>query len=323
VDAFFQNIPARLSRRQFGLAAAWSCCCGLSAGQETTTFSTDVKVVNVLATVRAKSGQIIRDLSKDDFSIAENGRPQAIRYFSREADLPLTLGLMVDTSQSQRRLLDAERGASSRFLDQVLREDKDKVFLLQFDTAVQIKAELTSSWRKLADALAYVDTETRRELQMQGGGGTLLYDAIVKASRDIMKKQSNRKALIVLTDGVDVGSEATAADAVEAAQRSDTLIYSIEFSDPGAYGFLPFGAPDGRKVLLRLSRETGGGYFEVTKKRGIDQIFAIIQEELRSQYSIGFVSDEPVRISEFRKLQLATRQKGLIVQARGSYWAQR
>jgi VWFA-related protein len=292
-------------------------------GQETTTFSTDVKVVSVLATVHSKSGRIVRDLNKDDFSIAENGRPQTIRYFARETDLPLTLGLMVDTSQSQRRVLDAERGASNRFLDQVLREDKDKVFLMQFDSSVQVKAELTSSWRKLADAMAYVDTETRRDLQMQGGGGTLLYDAIVKASRDIMKKQGNRKALIVLTDGVDFGSEATVSDAIEAAQRADTLIYSIEFSDPGAYSFIPFGAPDGRKVLMRLSHETGGGYFEVTKKRGIEQIFTLIQEELRSQYSIGFVSDEAVRISEFRKLQLATRQKGLIVQARGTYWAQR
>ena len=313
-----RNMTARTSRRQFGLAAAWACL-GSSSGQESTTFSTDVKVVNLLVTVHQKSGQIVRDLTKDDFSVSENGRPQSIRYFSRETDLPLTLGLMVDTSYSQRRLMDAERGASSRFLDQVLREDRDKVFLAQFDTAVQIKAGLTSSWRKLADALAYVDTASRRELQMTGGG-TVLYDAIVQAARDIMKKQSNRKALIVLTDGVDVGSQATAADAVEAAQRADTLVYAIEFSDPGANGF---GSPDGRKVLMRLSRETGGGYYEVTKKHSIDQIFGLLQEELRSQYSIGFVSDQPVRISEFRKLQVATRQKGLIVQARDRYWAQR
>ena len=138
-----------------------------------------------------------------------------------------------------------------------------------------------------------------------------------------MARQTNRKALIVLTDGVDVGSSASPAEAVEAAQRADTLIYSIEFSDPGAYSFVPFGAPNGRKVLMRLSQETGGGYFEVTKKRSIDQIFGLIQEELRIQYSIGFVSDRPVRISEFRKLQLTTRQKGLIVQARDTYWAQR
>jgi VWFA-related protein len=222
----------------------------LLGGQETTTFSTDVKVVSVLATVHSKSGRIVRDLNKDDFSITENGRPQTIRYFARETDLPLTLGLMVDTSESQRRLMNAERGASTRFLDQVLREDKDKVFLLQFDTGVQIRAALTSSWRKLVDALAYVDTATRKELRMDGGG-TVLYDAIVQAARDIMKKQTNRKALIVLTDGVDVGSEATLADAVEAAQLADTLVYSIEFSDPAAYSFLPFGSPDGRKVLMR------------------------------------------------------------------------
>jgi VWFA-related protein len=308
-----------LSRRQFGLAAAWTCFGRPPVrGQETATFSTDVKVVNVLATVHAKSGQIIRDLKQEDFSIAENGRPQTIRYFARETDLPLTLGLLVDTSASQRRVMDAERGASSRFLDQVLREDKDKVFLMQFDTGVQVRVGLTSSWRKLVDALAYVDTQSRRELMLEGGG-TKLYDSIVQASRDIMKQQSNRKALIVLTDGVDVGSETSVGDAVEAAQRADTLVYSIEFSDPGAYSF----GPDGRKVLMRLSHETGGGYYEVTKKRSIDQIFALVEEELRSQYSIGFVSDQPARISEFRKLQVATKQRGLIVQARDVYWAQR
>jgi VWFA-related protein len=194
---------------------------------------------------------------------------------------------------------------------------------MQFDTTIQVKADLTNKWSKLTEALAYVDTATRRELQMQGGGGTKLYDAIVQASKDIMKKQSNRKALILLTDGVDVGSESTPAEAIEAAQRSDTLLYSIEFSDPGAYSFLPFGHPDGRKVLMRLAQETGGGYFEVTKKQSIDHIYALLQEELRSQYSLGYVSDEPVRISEFRKLQVTTKQKGLTVQSRNRYWAQR
>jgi hypothetical protein len=122
-----RNIPARISRRQFGLAAAWASL-RRSRGQESTTFSTDVKVVNLLVTEHQKSGQIVRDLTKDDFSVTENGRTQSIRYFSRETDLPLTLGLMVDTSYSQRRLMDAERGASSRFLDQVLRGGQGQGF---------------------------------------------------------------------------------------------------------------------------------------------------------------------------------------------------
>jgi VWFA-related protein len=312
-----------LSRRQVLLSTASAFSTGLlaRAQDDVPTFSANVKVINVFATVRKKSGEIVRDLTKDDFALIENGKPQTIGYFSKESDLPLTLGIAVDTSMSQQRVLDAERGASFQFLDEVLRPDKDKVFVMQFDLAVLIRQPLTSSRKALEEALSYVDTPTRRELSLQRGGGTLLYDAVVKASKDIMTAQSNRKALIVLTDGVDTGSDATAADAIEAAQRADTLIYSILFSDEGAYGFL--GGPDGSGVLMRMSRETGGGYCEVSKKKGIDQIFSEIQDQLRSQYSLGFVSNQPVRVSEFRKLQLTVKQKGLVVETRDKYWARR
>ena len=177
--------------------------------QDDPVFSTDVKVVNVLATVRNKKGSLVGDLSQDDFSLSEDGRPQTIRYFARESDLPLTLGLMIDTSGSQRRVLDAERGASLRFLDQVVRENKDKIFIIQFDSNVQLRQALTSSVGKLDDALAYVDSETNSQLRMQGGGRTLLYDAVVEASDKQMSKLTGRKALIVLSDGVDFGSTAT------------------------------------------------------------------------------------------------------------------
>jgi VWFA-related protein len=221
---------------------------------------------------------------------------------------------------SQRRVLDSERTASFRFLDQVLRESKDQVFIMQFDMAMILRQGLTSSFGKLNDALSYVDLPTRKELEMGSSKGTVLYDAVVKASNEIMKKQSGRKALLLLTDGVDVGSDATVADAAEAAQRADTLIYSILFSDSGFY---TFGGADGSRGLIRMAKETGGGFFEVSKKHGIEQIFDTIQDELRSQYNLGYVSDQPVRISEFRKIQLSIRQKGLVVQARDRYWAQR
>jgi VWFA-related protein len=156
-------------------------------------------------------------------------------------------------------------------------------------------------------------------LQAQSGGGTLLYDAVVTAAQDVMSKQQGRKALILLTDGVDTGSESTLAEATDAAQRSDTLVYSILFADAGAYGF--GGSPDGRRPLQRMSQDTGGGLFEVSKKHGIDQIFDQIQDELRSQYSLGYVSDQPVTVSSFRRIQLTTKRKGLVVQARDRYWA--
>jgi VWFA-related protein len=294
----------------------------LAAQNSDATFSTDVKVVNVLATVRMKNGEIIRNLPKDAFSLSENGRPQTIRYFSRETGLALTIGLMVDTSLSQQRVLDAERAASFHFLDQILRDNVDQTFIMQFDFGIQLRERLTSSRGKLEETLALVDTPSRKELEMQRGGGTLLYDAIVTASQDIMKNQTNRKALILLTDGVDVGSQATLDNAIEAAQRADTLVYSILFSDPSGYGYSS-GVLDGRKPLMRISKETGGSFFTVSTKQSIGQIFDVIQDELRSQYSLGYVSDEPVRVSEFRRIQLSVKPKGLVVQARDRYWAQR
>lgn len=306
-----------LSRRRFALAAASVALRTARAQNEPKsdepTFSSDVQVVNLLATVRDKNHAILRDLTKDDFQVLENGHPQTIRYFTRETDLPLTIGLMVDTSMSQVNVLNAERGASLRFLDQVLRENKDHVFIMQFDLVVQTKQPLTSSRRDLSEALAFVDTPTRRQLQSQAGGGTLLFDAIVDASREIMKKQTGRKALIVMSDGGENGSDATLNDAIEAAQRAETLVYTILFSD-GAYGADP-------GIMQRLAKETGGGYFRVSKKETIDQVFDLIQEDLRSQYSIGYVSDSPPVIGAFRKLQLLLKKPGLVVQSRDKYWA--
>jgi VWFA-related protein len=325
-----QNISAvRRSRREV-LVSAGSVLGGAFLGQRTAlaqqtaaaqeaeaTFSADVKVVNVLASVRNKKNEIIKDLTKDDFVLLENNRPQTIRYFSKESDLPLTVGLMVDTSMSQQKVLESERTASFRFIDQVLR-DKDKVFVMQFDLAVMLRQAPTSSRKQLQEILPFVDTPTRKELMMQTSGGTLLYDAVVQASNTVFKTQGNRKAMIVLSDGVDFGSTATVNDAVEAAQRADTLIYSILFSDES---YPSFGGPNGRAVLQKLSKDTGASFFEVSKKQNIELIFAAIEEELRSQYNLGFVSDHPNEISEFRALKVTTKQKGLTVQARERYWA--
>jgi VWFA-related protein len=290
-----------------GLPAAW-----LSAQEPfEPTFTASVKIVDVLASVREPGGRIVRDLAKEDFVLLENGRPQQIRYFSRESDLPLTVGLLVDTSMSQEKVLNAERAAILRFLDQVLREDRDQVFLMQFDMGVQLRQKLTSSRRALAEVMNYVDTPTRNELRMQVGGGTLLYQAIYQAVTEVLAERRNRKALIVLSDGEDFGSEKTLAETIDAAVKADTLIYTIFFTDGGG---------DGRAVLRRIAKGTGAGFFEVKKKLSIEQIFDQIQEELRGQYSLGFVSDQPVRLSEFRTLRLTVR-KGLNVQARERYLA--
>jgi VWFA-related protein len=308
----------RHSRRSLILSVAALAAGKLRARQEPT-FSSEVKVVNILATVRNKSGALVRDLGKDQFEVFEDGRPQQIRYFSQESDLPLTIGLLVDTSFSQGRVLEQERAASYRFLDDVLRQDKDKAVVVQFDQAVVIRQGLTSSHKELQDTLTLLDLPTHE--QAAEGSGTLLYDAVRTASVQIMREQQGRKAFVVLTDGVDEGSTVTVADAIEAAQRANTLVYSILFSDAAYYGGRMLG-PSGAGVLKRLSKETGGGYFEVSKTRSVGDIYDAIQQELRSEYSLGFVSDRPVTRSGFRSLRVATKQKGLVVQARERYYAE-
>ncbi len=275
------------------------------------TFKSDVKVVSILASVLDKQGHLIHDLEKNDFEVLENNRPQVIRYFSRDADLPLTLGLMIDTSMSQAQVMESERAASFRFLDRMLRE-KDRAFIMKFDMNVNTPQPLTGDREALRKALAFVDTPTRAELRSQYGGGTLLFDAVIDASKDVMMPLQGRKALIVISDGGENGSEGSLQQSIDAAHRADTMIYSILF-----------GGTEGRGNLQRMSKETGGGYFEPNKKLSIDQVFDAIQEELRSQYNIGYISDVPVRISEFRKLQILSTRKGLTVQARDKYWAQR
>jgi VWFA-related protein len=217
----------------------------LPAQEPVTTMSVNVKVVNLPVTVRDKHGKVVRNLTKDDFTLEEDGRPQTIKYFSQDANLPLTLGLLVDTSFSQRSVLDEERSASRTFLDQMLKQDKDKAFVIHFDREVELLQDLTSSRDKLQRALDELRTpQPQRDPAddnggpPQGGqrrmrrGGTQLYDAVFLASDELMKKQQGRKALIILSDGVDRGSKTSLEGAIEAAQRADTIVYSILFKGP-------------------------------------------------------------------------------------------
>lgn len=303
-----------LSRRSLLLQAS-------AALAQDPTFSTGVNVINLLATVRTRKGELIQNLTQDDFLLSETGKPQKIQYFSRQTDLPLRLGLLIDISMSQEKVIPAERAAAYRFLDQVVREKLDKVFLIQFDTLARVRLGFSNSRKQLEDTLNDIDTPTRKELKASGGSGTALFDAVASGT-ELMKTESGRKALIVLSDGVDSSSDHTLPMAIEAALRADTLVYAIYFTDEGYYSF-GSGAPDGRSVMSRLAKETGAGFFEVTKKLSIDQIFAQIEQELRSQYSIGYVSDIPVGYPAFRKIQLATKPKGLTVQTRDGYWPKR
>lgn len=331
----------------------------LLASQQEPAISVKVKVVNALATVRDKHGQIIPNLTKDDFTLEEDGRPQTIRYFSKESDLPLLLGLLVDTSLSQRRVLEQERVASYTFLDDMLRQNKDLAFVIHFDFEIELLQDLTDSHKKLADALQQLQMPDRAAAASTGGGGggggrpghrgghggfggggTALYDAVYLACDELLKKQEGRKSVIILSDGVDTGSKVNLATAIESAQRSDTVVYSILFSDEQSYGQGGFGGgwpgghggrgrsripmeshPDGKKILEKLSKETGGRMFEVSKKETIDKIYSQIEDELRSQYSLGYTPDKDAKPG-YRKIKLEAKQKGLIVQTRAGYYGE-
>ncbi len=246
-----------LSRRElFRAAAAAASARRLLAWQDTPKFSSDVNVVNVLATVRDKDGKIVASLTKDDFSIEEDGRPQTISYFAQQFNSPLTLGLLVDTSGSERKNIATERKASYKFFDQVMREGQDKAFLIHFDHEVELLRDLTSSRVQLDKALDDLtgDDSNQRGGRGRGAGGfgTALYDAVLLASDELMRKQQGRKAVILFSDGEDNGSKVSLSSAIEAAQRADTLVYSVRFYDPSMNGNRGFGGGRGRR---------GGGQF--------------------------------------------------------------
>jgi VWFA-related protein len=307
----------------------WMLLPVILCAQDAATFSTDVRVVSLFATVRDAQGHVVPNLSKDDFTLDEDGRPQTIRYFSQESGLPLTLGLLIDTSISQKRVLAEERTASFRFLGQVLRQQNDRAFVIHFDRDVELLQDLTSSRDLLDQALARLHTPTlppRKHGDPKIGlwalGGTALYDSVLLASDDIMRKQSGRKAVVLLTDGVDNGSKIGLFAAIESAQRADTLVYSILFSDRDAYDGT-FASAAGKKALQRISHETGGAFFEVSAALPIAAIYSQLEEELRSQYSIGYTPDRPDASAGYRKIHLAPKDTGLVVAARTGYYPER
>jgi VWFA-related protein len=330
----------------------------------------NVKVVTMVATVRDKHGKLIRDLTKDDFELQQDGHSQTIRYFAQESDAALTLGFLVDTSMSQRRVLDQERAASRTFVDHLLREDRDKGFLIHFDREVELLQDLTPSRQKIEAALEQVGAPQFSQTSGGGsgnggsggdpgsggrggrgmhGGGTLLYDAIYLASDEVTKKQKGRKAVIVLSDGVDRGSKESLQEAIATAQRADTQVYTVLFADKDGYGGGQRGGgfggphvgmggggmgggrgggqrrpeeprPDGKKIMEQIARETGGRFFEVTKKQTIDQIYSDIDEELRHQYSLGYTPEKADAFSGYHKISLTTKQKDFVVQTRDGYY---
>jgi len=296
----------------------------------TTSLKVNVNVVQLFFNVKDKKGGLIPNLTKDDFQISEDGKPQTIKYFAAESNLPLTLGILIDSSGSQQRVLEMEKEVGGDFLSQILRE-KDLAFVISFDVNVDLLQDFSNSVHSLKAALNSARINTgggAGSIPGLGGGpvpsssiprGTLLYDGIYLAAHDELSQQVGRKAMIILTDGEDQGSQLKIQDAIEAAQKSDSIVYVLLCADRGFYGF---GGYSGEGQMKKLTQETGGRVIEVGNKMDkLRQAFDQISQELRSQYNVGYTPTNSALDGAFRRVEIHTNNKDFKIQARTGYYA--
>ena len=296
----------------------------LIAQDQLPTLSVNVDVVSILVSVRDKKNTLIPTLQKDDFTVLEDGKPQTIKYFTKESDLPLTIGMLVDVSRSQENLIDIERRAADQFFRQVLRK-KDMAFLISFGEESELLQDYTGSSRLLLEGL--------NQLRVRGGTGglhpgpvptisqprgTVMFDAVYLAANEKLKGEVGRKVIILITDGVDQGSKMSRSQAIEAAQRADAVVYSIDYEDP-RYHNGPFGM-SGEGDLRRMSDETGGHVYKVDRRNTLDQVFKELQDEMRTQYLIGYTPTNEAKDGGYRKLEVRALNKDYKVQARKGYY---
>ena len=300
--------------------------------QSVETLKVNVEVVQLFFNVKDKHGALIPNLTKDNFDLFEDGQHQTIKYFKAESDLPLTLGILIDTSGSQMNVLDMEKEVGGSFLERTLRA-KDEAFVISFDIDINLMQDFTTSVSRLKHAL--------NEAKINNGGvscsggpigpqgpipcsstgprGTALYDAVYLASHDEFSHEVGRKAMILLTDGEDQGSRLKIKDAIEAAQKADAICYVLLIADRGFYGF---GGYHGDFEMKKLTQETGGRVIEVGNKiEKLRQAFDQISQELRSQYNVGYVPTNTARDGSFRKVEIKPKQGDYKIQARSGYYA--
>ncbi len=294
------------------------------------TLKVNVNVVQLFFNVKDKHNALVPNLTKDDFQIFEDGKPQTIKYFTAESNLPLTLGIMIDSSGSQRNVIDMEKEVGGAFLKQIL-TDKDEAYVMSFDITVDLLQDFTRDTHRLQAALnkAKVNVDyTTGGIPGMGGGpvptqnapGTLLYDAVYLSSHDMLAKEVGRKAMILLTDGQDEGSKLKIQDAIEAAQKADAIVYVLLCSDRGFYGGFGMGY-SGEGDMRKLTEQTGGRVINVGNKFDkLREAFDQIAKELRSQYNVGYVPTNLKLDGSYRKLEIKNKENYKI-QARAGYYA--
>ena len=302
--------------------------------QSLETLKVNVEVVQLFFNVKDKHGALIPNLNKTSFDLSEDGHPQVVKYFKADSDLPLTIGMLIDSSGSQQRVLDMEKEVGASFLENILRQ-KDEAFVISFDVDITLLQDFTNSVSRLRHGLneARINTggvscsggpigpQGPIPCSSTGPRGTALYDAVYLASHDEFSHEVGRKAMILLTDGEDQGSKLKIKDAIEAAQKADAICYVLLIADRGFYGI---GGYSGDSEMRKLTQETGGRVIEVGNKQDkLQKAFDQISEELRSQYNIGYVPTNNVRDGSFRKVEIKPKDSNYKVQARSGYYATR
>ncbi len=289
----------------------------------------DVDIVSALASVRDKHGAFVSNLTKDDFQIFEDGKLQTIKYFSRETDLPLTIGMLVDVSASQGNLIEIERNAASVFFNQVIKK-KDQAFLISFGSESELLQDLTNSTRLLQRGLDGLKLNAGfsgiHPSTVPGADrphGTVLFDAVYLAASDRLVHEVGRKVMVLITDGGDQGSKVDWKKATEVAQKTDSVIYSVYYVDPGFYnrGGFSLGGGGDKGVLRKMSDETGGHVYEVDRRHTLNNVFDELQQEMRSQYAIGYAPTNPTKDGSYRKLEIKLKDKDMKIEARKGYYA--
>jgi VWFA-related protein len=282
---------------------------GSTDDNDALTIRKTVNEVNVIFVVTDKHGRYVKDLKRNNFKVLDDNRPaKEIRSFRSETDLPLQVGLLVDASNSVRDRFKFEQEAAIEFLNQIIRPSYDKAFVIGFDTTPEIFQDFTDNTELLSHGVR----------QIRPGGGTAMYDALYFACRDKLKNEPHktpvRRAIILLSDGVDNQSRVTREEAIEMAQRAEVIVYAISTNVSGAKG-------KGDKVLERIADATGGRAFFPFQLRDVSNEFAEIQNELRSQYALAYIPEDFRSDGRFRTIQIMADQKGFHVRSRRGYYA--
>jgi Ca-activated chloride channel homolog len=274
------------------------------------TYRVSVDLVNVLCSVFDRdTNSFVTSLTREDFAIYEDGKKQEIKNFAKETNLPLTIAMLIDTSDSVAPKLKFEQLAAVSFLQNVLREKDDRALLVEFDTGVTLLQDFTGDPNKL----------TKEIMKLKAAGGTALYDAIYMTCDEKMIRETGRKAIVILSDGDDESSNATIQQAMEMALRAETTVFVISITKGGFFGVE--GSPEGDTAMREIAKETGGRVFFPFKLDELEESFRLINQELRSQYSLGYYSTNSARDGTYRRIDVKISEKNLRPSHRKGYYA--